>query len=418
MAKSNPGNRQEERLRILTFASLFPSSIDPTHGIFIYRRSLHLSRRGGLEVKVVAPVPYFPQFLRFGRWGRMASTPGEEEIGGLDVHHPRYFLIPNVSMAWHAFSIFLCCLRKIAGLNRSWKIDCIDSHFVYPDGMAAVLLGRWFQIPVIVSARGTDVNVYPRYRLVRQQIRWTLARANAVIAVSSALKQALVDLGVGEDKIRVIPNGVDAQLFRPVPRDQALQSLGLANKGPIIVSVGSLIPAKGHDLLIHAVRRLVSRHPGLRLYILGDGPQKHRLKRQIRGLRLDEAVRLVGKRPNDELAHWFSAATVSCLLSAREGWPNVVTESLACGTPVVATRVGGIPEIIDSPDLGILVNRTVEEAAAGLNDALDRQWDRDLISQEIRTRTWDDVAREVEEVIRSVSKNHREEPTRHTASRF
>ena len=294
----------------------------------------------------------------------------------------------------------------MARLNRSWKIDCIDSHFIYPDGMAAVLLGRWFQIPVIVSARGTDVNMYPKYRLIRPLIRWTLATADAVIAVSAALKQTLVDLGVAEDKIRVIPNGVDAQLFRPVPRDQALQTLGLANSGPIIVSVGSLIPAKGHDLLIKAFGKLVSRHPGLRLYILGDGPEKRRLKRQINVLRLDEAVQLVGKRPNDELAHWFSVATVSCLLSAREGWPNVVTESLACGTPVVATPVGGVPEIIDSPDLGLLVKRTAEAAAEGLNSALAKQWNRDLISQEIRTRTWDDVAREVEEVIRSVAKKH------------
>lgn len=336
----------------------------------------------------------------------MASIPKQEEFGPLDVLHPRYFLIPKISMLWHSLSLFFCCLPTIARLNRSWKIDCIDSHFLYPDGMAAVLLGRWFHIPVIVSARGTDANVYPKYLLIRQLIRWTLAKADAVIAVSAALKNAIVDLGVAEDKIHVIPNGVDAQLFRSVRRDEALEALGLRNNGPIIVSVGSLIASKGHDLLIHAFGKLVSRYPGLRLYILGDGPEKERLEHQASLLGLEEAVQLVGKRPNEELAYWFSAAKVSCLLSSREGWPNVVTESLACGAPVVATRVGGIPEIIVSNNLGILVDRTAEAAEAGLDDALRKDWDRDLISREARARTWDDVAREVEEVIRNAARAH------------
>lgn len=367
---------------------------------------MHLSRREGLEIKAVAPVPYFPRLLPFGRWGRMASIPKQEEFGGLAVLHPRYFLLPKISMLWHSLSLFLCCLPTIARLNRGWKIDCIDSHFIYPDGMAAVLLGRWLQIPVIVSARGTDANVYPKYRMIRQLICWTLAKADAVIAVSAALKNAIVDLGVAEDKIHVIPNGVDTRLFRPVPRDEALEALGLKSNGPIIVSVGSLIPSKGHDLLIHAFGKLVSRHPGLQLYILGDGPEKERLKHLTSLLKLGQAVQLVGKKPNEELGYWFSAAKVSCLLSSREGWPNVVTESLACGAPVVATRVGGIPEIIASNKLGILVDRTAEAAEAGLDDALRKDWDRDLISREARARTWDDVAREVEEVIRNAARGH------------
>lgn len=304
-------------------------------------------------------------------------------------------------MPWHALSMFLGCLRRVAELNRRWKIDCVDAHFLYPDGLAAVLLGKYFGVPVTVSARGTDVNVYPRFRLIRPMIRWTLARADGVIAVSSALKDVMLGLGAEEKKIRVIPNGVDPGRFQPTPAAEAKRTLGLLEERLIIVSVGSLIPSKGHQLLIRAFGRIVARHQGLRLYILGEGPERPSLVRLVNALGLQESVHLVGRRPNNELGMWFSAATVSCLMSSQEGWPNVVTESLACGTPVVATRAGGIPEIIHSPELGLLVEPTVDAAVAGLEQALAKNWNREAISQQTRARTWDQVAAEVEEMLRA-----------------
>ena len=134
---------------------------------------------------------------------------------------------------------------------------------------------------------------------------------------------------------------------------------------------------------------------------MGEGPERPSLTRLVNALGLQESVHLVGKRPNDELAMWFNAAAVTCLMSSREGWPNVVTESLACGTPVVATRAGGIPEIIHSPVLGLLVEQTADAAAAGLEQALAKNWDREAISKQTRERTWDQVAAEVEELLRS-----------------
>jgi teichuronic acid biosynthesis glycosyltransferase TuaC len=394
--------RQSEKdaaLRILTFASLFPNSLDPAHGIFIYQRSAHLAQRNGNEVAVVSPVPYFPRWIRTRRWRAASQLPDCEQIGNLTVFHPRYLLLPKISMPVHALLMFAGSLLRVLKLNRQRKIDCIDAHFVYPDGMTAVLIGKYLGIPVIVSARGTDMNVYPSFRLIRPMIRWTLKEANGIIAVSAALKESIVALGISSRKIHVIPNGVDTTRFQRVNLEEARQRLDLPRGIPLLVSVGALIPSKGHQLLIRALAQLAPRHPGLQLYILGEGTFRLALESLVTELGLQDRVHLRGKRPNEELHLWFSAAEASCLASAREGWPNVVTESLACGTPVVATHAGGIPEILHSEELGILVGQSVESISEGIEHALAKSWNRAMISEQTRARTWGTVAAEVQEVL-------------------
>ena len=386
-------------MRILTFTSLFPSSCDPTHAIFVYQRCAHLARRPDNEVIVVSPVPYFPSWLKTNRWRTASQVPTEERIGSLTVYHPRYFLLPKIFMTLHAVSMFLGCRPEVARLNERAKLDCIDAHFVYPDGLAAVLLGKFLGVPVIVSARGSDIHAYPAFRTIRPMIRWTLQHADALIAVSASLKKSMIELGASADKIHVIPNGIDPVRFQPVPISQARQELNLPVDAPFIVSVGALIPSKGHQFLVRAFGRIAGRHPDMRLAILGEGPLRSQLEKLILELGLRDRVHLLGKRPNEELRLWYSAATASCLASAGEGWPNVVTESLTCGTPVVATRVGGIPEILQSSEFGVLVEQSVDAIAAGLEEALSRSWDRETISQQTLARTWETVAAEVEDVL-------------------
>jgi len=395
-------------LRILTFTSLFPTSVDPTYGIFIYQRSAHLAQRPGNEVVVVSPVPWIPKWLKLRRWRAASELPLQEEIGGLTVHHPRYLLLPKISMPFHALLMFLGSLARVRSLNRSAKIDCVDAHFVYPDGLAALLLGKIFGVPVTVSARGTDINLYPSFKLIRPMIRWTLSQADAVISVSGALKESMVKLGVNPGKIRVIPNGVDAQRFHLMGREEAKRRLNLLPEISLLVSVGALILLKGHLTLIRAFARIAPRYPALQLYILGEGPLRSELDSLVRELDLQDRVRLPGKRPNDELAQWFNAAEVSLLTSSREGWPNVVTESLACGTPVVATRVGGVPEILHSQEFGIVVDQTVDSVADAIERALSKKWDRQAISDQTRARTWSIVAGEVEEVLCKKTQPHKE----------
>jgi len=386
-------------LRILTFTALFPSSVDPTFGIFIYQRSAHLAQRPGIRVEVVSPVPWFPPWLRIRRWRAAGEIPSEEKFAILSVRHPRYLLLPKVSMPFHALLMFIGSVGCIRRMNRNAKIDSIDAHFVYPDGLAAVLLGKALGVPVTVSARGSDINSFPSFRLIRPMIRWTLSHADRVIAVSAALKDSMVALGASPDKILVIPNGVDAEIFRTLDREDVRRQLGLPLHARLLISVGALIRAKGHLTLVRAFAKLASGYPKSMLYILGEGPLRSELESLIRDLNLQDRVRLPGKRPNEELAQWFNAADVSLLISEREGWPNVITESLACGTPVVATRVGGVPEILHSAELGTVVDQTVDAVADGIEKALAKKWNREAISTQTRARTWNTVAAELEDVF-------------------
>lgn len=304
-------------------------------------------------------------------------------------------------MATHGISMFLTSLPLLKRLNKAMQIDCIDAHYVYPDGFAAVLLGKWLNVPVIVTARGTDINLFPEFASIRPMIRWTLHQAHGVIAVSNALKQKMQELATPADKIRVIANGVDIKRFYPVDRAEARRYLGLPDSGPLVLSVGSLVPHKGHQRVLSAIAELALKYPGLRLYVVGEGHFRKQLQSLLHEKGLMGRVIMLGQVPNDQLKYWYSGADVTCLASDREGLPNVLLESLACGTAVVATHVGGIPEVVVSPQLGILVEPSDRGITAGLELALQTRWDRNTIVCAAQKRSWEAVAQEVDQFVRS-----------------
>jgi teichuronic acid biosynthesis glycosyltransferase TuaC len=386
-------------MRILTFTSLFPNAGQPLLGVFVQQRMSHFAKRAGNSVTVVAPVPYFPSWLPSARWKKFGKVPDQENIGRLTVHHPRYLMLPGVSMPLQGYSMFSASLSLVRRLHRETPFDCIDAHYVYPDGFAGVMLGKRLGIPVIVSARGTDMNLFPSFALILPMIRWTLENAAGTIGVCETLKDEMIALGAAENRSIAIGNGIDLERFTPVDRKEARRRLGIPADSQVIVSVGALIPRKGYHLLIPALAELARKNPNLLLYIVGEGESRDELENLAREKGVQERVSLVGSKPNDELKFWFSAADVSCLASSREGWANVLLESLACGTPVVATRVWGAPEVINSPQLGILVDQNVQSIGEGLEAALGKQWDHEILIRYASSRTWDVVAEEVENFL-------------------
>jgi glycosyltransferase involved in cell wall biosynthesis len=308
--------------------------------------------------------------------------------------------------------MFLGSLRLVRQLHKEHKFDLIDSHYVYPDGLAAILLGKLLNLPTVVSARGTDINLYPTMQAIRPQIRWALRRAAGAIAVCKPLRDEMVAVAGPHRDVQVIGNGVDTSRFFPVSQADARKELGLPLGGPIAIAVGSLIPRKGQHFLISAFAQIKDRFPRAQLYLLGEGESRGELENQIQTLGLVSRVHLAGDCPNTRLRYWYSAADVSCLVSSREGWPNVLLESLACGTPVVATGIWGTPEVITSPDLGVLVDQTVSSIASGLESALERRWDREYIASCARSRDWNLVAQEVEEYLESVLDRWAKAPAR------
>jgi glycosyltransferase involved in cell wall biosynthesis len=379
-------------MKALVFTSLFPNNVWPNHGVFVKERMRHVAKLDGCQLKVVAPVPYFPPIKVNRRW-RFSQVRRHEVIEGLEVYHPRYLMVPKIGMALHGAMMFLSTLSTVKKLHTKFDFDLIDAHYVYPDGFAAVLLSRVFRKPVVVSARGSDINLFANFLLIRKLLQYTLNQADGVIAVSRALREAMVRLGVPEEKITVVPNGVDLEKFHPFPREEARKLLGLPHKR-VILSVGGLVARKRFDLLIQAFNLLSTEFHEHDLYlaIVGEGACRRELEALISALDLGQQVHLAGNIPHHELYLWYSAADLFCLASSREGWPNVLLESLACGTPVVATNVWGIPEVIPSDHLGLLTRPSAREIAQTIALALKRPWQPGTLRQYAGEHTWDRAA--------------------------
>ena len=377
------------QLRLLTFSTLFPHAARPNHGIFVENRLRHLLASHRATSTVLAPVPWFPsQSNRFGDWALNARAPATETRHGIAILHPRYPVVPKLGMSAAPWLLYRSMVPQVARLlAEGHRFDAIDAHYVYPDGVAGTWLGRRFGLPVVMTARGTDVNLIPRYRLPRRLIKGAIRQASAIIAVSDALKHALVALGAPHEKVTVLRNGVETDLFRPpVNRSTARALLGL--RGPTLISVGALIERKGHHRTIEAMRQL----PGFELMIAGEGPERERLSALIARYGLENRVRLLGPRPHRMLPDLYGAADASILASSREGWANVLLESMACGTPVAAADIWGNPEVVRSPAAGVIYQpNTPDGIAAGVRRLFSSLPDRAATRAYAEPFSWDET---------------------------
>jgi glycosyltransferase involved in cell wall biosynthesis len=257
--------------------------------------------------------------------------------------------------------LFAGSVNTMRELRRDRDFDLIDAHYFYPDGVAAIRLGKLLGKPVVITARGTDVNLIPKYRLPRAMIQAAAREAAGIITVSQALKDALVALGVPEQTVTVLRNGVDLDIFHPEGREEARRALGLS--GPVLLSVGHLIERKGHNFAIAALPRLSN----CSLLIAGEGPERASLEALAARLGVAPRVRFLGTVPHRDLQRIYAASDLLILASSREGWPNVLLEAMACGTPVVATDAWGNREVVTAPEAGLLA---AARSADGVADAV------------------------------------------------
>lgn len=377
-------------MKILLFSSLYPSAVRPIHGIFVETRLRELIKTGQVEAKVVAPVPWFPSTAkRFGEYAQFAATPRQEQRNGLEVHHPRYLLLPKVGMNLAPYTMALGALATVKRLQREgFDFDLIDAHYYYPDGVAAGLLAKWLDKPFFVTARGTDLNLIPEYPFPRKLILQTAAQASGSIGVCKALMDTLEDLGADPGKLHTLRNGVDLERFVPEPRDVARARLGLKTEGSYLLSVGHLIERKGHHIAIEALAQL----PDVTLLIAGSGPEEGALKALANRLGVADRVHWAGVVPQTELKWWYSAADVLTLCSNREGWANVLLESMACGTPVIATNIWGTPEVVSTPSAGVLMERRdAPSLSAAWRVLMNVNPSRELTRAHAATFSWDDT---------------------------
>lgn len=382
-------------IRLLTLTTLFPNSRQPRHGIFVANRLRRLCDTGRVEATVIAAVPWFP-----GVYRDKAAIPLEETIAGLQVRHPRFVQVPAVGMRLQPDSLARALLDDIRRSDvGSRPFDVIDAHYFYPDGVAAARVAAALDLPLVISARGSDINLIGDIAFARQRMLLAANGADALIAVSAALAGKMVALGMAANRVHVLRNGVDTELFAPYPRPEARSRLGLDARGTWVVGVGNLVREKGFDILIRAVSEL----PDTRLLIVGQGPVATSLRRLAHAV-APGRVAFRNNMSQAELRFAYAAGDVLGLPSMREGWPNVVLEAIACGTPVVASAVGGLPEILKPGAPGLLVGvRDSNAWSAALRSQLDARLSPETVRSYAMSYGWDEVVARQCDLYESIS---------------
>jgi teichuronic acid biosynthesis glycosyltransferase TuaC len=370
-------------LRVLTLSTLFPDAVRPQFGTFVERQTLGLAALEDVEVRVVAPVGIAPLGRYLTRYRALAALPVVEEWKGLTVHRPRFAHIPGVGGRFDAGLLARALMPVLAEIRRDFAFDVIDAEFFFPDGPAAVALGRAFGVPVSIKARGADIHAWGSHGPTRRQVVEAGCAADGMLCVSAAMKADMVALGMPGDRIAVHYTGIDRARFHVRDRAAAKAALGIA--GPVLVGVGALIARKGQGLAVAALADV----PGAGLVLIGAGPERAALEVLAVAVGVADRVRFLGSVGQDVIADWLAAADVMVLMSASEGLANAWVEALACGTPVVIADVGGAREVLSDGAAGRLVARDAGAVAAAVRDLLERPSDRDAVAATVARFSWE-----------------------------
>lgn len=377
-------------MNVLAFTTLFPSVREPTRGLF---NQYTLGALGKLcAVRVVVPVP---AWKRLGEPAHLFRPPSETRSGILATY-PTYWAIPRIAPRWNAASVYRSVRSHVEETRRAFPFDAIVAAFAYPDGVAAARLAADVGCAFIAVVLGSDINELARRPALQGQIRDALLQASTVIAVSGELRSRVAELGVPRDRIVVQQNGVDGARFVVRDRHQARQQLAIPDDRALVCFVGNLVPEKGPDVLLESFG--LTRVGGLKdgqLAFIGDGPMRPALTARAAQLGIADRIRFLGKLPPVDVAVWLAAANVVCVPSRREGCPNVVLEGLASGRPIVASAVGGVPEMLSDRN-GLMVASEDPAALGGaLNRALQTTWDPEHLRASVPSLTWDDFGRTI-----------------------
>lgn len=378
-------------MKVLVVSTLYPNHANPKHGIFIHHRMKQLhAHHPEVQIKVLAPVPWFPVASdRFGEYGRLARVSAKETIDGIEVFHPRYLVLPKVGMHLTPYTLANSMLRAARRIRaQGFDFALIDGHYYYPDGVAIEKIADQLGVPFTVTARGTDINYIPQHHpIALRRIQHVLARARRNMAVCQALIDCMTDeLGADKSSAVTARNGVDLELFAYA--DDTLHQQRQAEKGlkekKLVLSVGHLIERKGHHLVIDAVSDI----DNCELWILGAGPMKAELEGQIKRLGVEHRVRLLGEMDQADMIAFYQAADCMVLASSREGWANVLLESMACGTPVVATRIWGTPEVMPVDEQQFLVERNRDALQQAIVSRLNANGSRKQMREHAEKFSW------------------------------
>jgi glycosyltransferase involved in cell wall biosynthesis len=347
-------------MRILFLSSVYPKPHAPSRGVFCRHLCDALAERH--EVRVVSPTPWTERVRRAPAVAAPAG-PRLEEV------HPTYYFPPRVWPSRAHRFMWASVASTVRRLGNVFRPDCVLSYWAHPDGAVAARAARLWGVPAGVIVGGSDVLILPRDRARHRAVVSALEAADAVFVVGQALREATIRLGVNPDKVHVHCQGTHRR-FRPGDRTAARRRLGMPATGTVLLWVGRMVPVKGLDVLVDACARLRAAGLDFRLVLAGDGPLHGAVADDCRRRGLSATVSFPGELPNDALPDWYRAADLFVLSSHSEGVPNVLREALACGTPYVATAVGGVAELTDDPAVRLVPPDDAAALAAAIADAL------------------------------------------------
>ena len=380
-------------MKILALTNLFPTAWDPLRASFNRQQFDRLGAFHDLEVMVAVD-------FRERRRGPRGEAPVLEHARTSDF---TFWYPPRIGRSLHGLAWYASLMAQRGAQLRRQRYDLLLASWGYPDAVGTARLARKLGLPYVVKVHGSDLNVQANQPLHRPQIASALRGARAVIAVSDALAGKARELGVDPGRVHLLYNGVDSARFLPGDRAAARRALALPADAPLVLYVGNLKPAKGCVDLLEAFPAVLAHHPRARLAFVGSGAAGATLGRRAQQLGISDQVLLAGARAHVQLPIWMQAADVLSLPSHNEGVPNVVLEAMACGLPVVATRVGGIPEVLPG-HAGILVPAHDHQALGrALADALQRDWSRDRILEHAARFRWDDNVRQLDRILRDAA---------------
>ncbi len=370
-------------LDILTLSTLFPNASAPQFGIFVERQTAELASRPATDVTVINPIGIPPWPLnKFKQYQPLNALTEHEEWRGLNVHRPRFELIPKIGGASNPRRIADALLPLVKKLHEKTPFDVIDAEFFYPDGPAAMRLAAALEIPFTIKARGADIHHWGSDPKCRDQILQAAEKASALLAVSEALKQDMVALGMNGGKISVHYTGLDPALFAPVDRLAAKQKLCVS--GPLFITTGALIRRKNQDLVIRAMPSF----PDAQLMLAGTGEEEQNYRTLAEQLGVADRIRFLGSVPHEQLAQLTAAADIAILVSKSEGLANAWIEALACGTPIIISAAGGARELLTNADAGRIVDQNVEAIVEAAKAILAEPPEQNMVRSSVSRFSW------------------------------
>lgn len=380
-------------MKVLLLSNLFPSKHEPTRGMF--NKQVFGALSSFCEVRVISPGPWW---TRVRRPNDIVRVP-QDSSSGLTVTYPVYWSLPRIGTRFHGEAMYRSLRGHVHKLQKEFPFDIILAAWAYPDAYAAARLAQDFNCPLVTKLMGTDINDLASRPELRSKIRWTLKRSAYVVAVSGALHDKVLELGIPPERVIVQHNGVDGELFQIRSQSEARVRLGLPKDRKLIVYIGNFRLVKGTDVLVAAMGILAGNRPDVDLLLVGSGELETVLRSQVQAQGLGERVHFCGRQGHGSIPDWICASDVFCLPSRNEGCPNVILEALASGRPVVASNVGGIPEILKK-ESGILVeSENAQALASGLQEALIRTWNPQTLRESVKSLSWQDVARVYHQIL-------------------